>query len=72
MHSHIYVGMPIPAYQSFATCKKSSGKLVCPELVEFVGAVGEAGVGEELKIAILRGGIDDFNTAWDLPEGRSQ
>ena len=41
---------------------KSSGKLVCPDLVEFVGAVALAGVGGELKILMLWGGIDDFNT----------
>ena len=41
---------------------KSSGILVCPDFVEFVGAVAIAGVGEELKILMLRGGIDDFNT----------
>ena len=31
-----------------------------PDLVDFVGAVAVAGVGEELKILMLRGEIDDF------------
>ena len=38
---------------------KSSWKQVCPNLVEFVGAVAVVGVGEELKILLLSGGIDD-------------
>ena len=36
---------------------------MCPNLVEFVGAVALAGVGEELKIFMLRGGIDVFYTS---------
>ena len=37
---------------------------MCPDLVEFVGGVALAGVGEELKILMLRGGIEDFNAQW--------
>ena len=34
---------------------------VFPDLVDFVGVVAVAGVGEELKILMGRGGIEDFN-----------